>query len=123
MKGPAGAHRTLKWWIIAGAVAALILVGLLVIPSLIDVNTYRDQIAQQIEQRLGRPVRLGTLQLRLLPSVDFKAADVAIGDDPQFAQDKFVTATSVRVNIGLWPLLTGDVQVRTIELIEPDGKP
>lgn len=111
--------RRSKWWIIIGAVVALILIGLLVIPSLLDVNTYRDQIAQQLEQRLGRPVTLGHLKLRLLPSVDFAAADVAIRDDPQFARDEFITARSVRVNAALWPLLRGEIQVRAIELTEP----
>jgi len=103
----------------AGAVMALILAGLLVIPHLIDVNTYRQQIAEQLEQRLGRPVTLGRLRLSVLPFIQFEAADVAISDDPQFAHGEFITAQSVRVDLELWPLLRGDVQMRAIEFTQP----
>jgi AsmA protein len=108
-----------KLWIIIGGVIGLVLVGLLVVPWLIDVNTYRDQIAAQLEERLGRPVTLGRLRLNVFPIVKFEAADVTIQDDPRFARNEFITAESVRVDVELRPLLRGDVKMRSIELTEP----
>jgi len=106
-------------WLIPIAAVGLIIIGLFVVPSVIDINTYRGQITSQLEQRLGRSVTLGALRLSLFPSLKVEVADAAIGDDPQFAQGEFIKARSVRLRIGLWSLLTGDPEVRSIELTEP----
>jgi AsmA protein len=114
--------RSSKWFkpamIAAGIVVALLL-ALLAIPRLIDINTYRGQIAAQLEQTLGRPVKLGPMALGVLPSIKVKVDEVQIGDDPQFAQADFVKARSVKLQIGLWSLLRGNPQVSGIELVEP----
>ncbi len=55
----------------------------------------------------------------MLPSVKVKVEEVRIGDDPQFAEGHFVTAKSVKLQIGLWSLLRGNPQVSGIELLEP----
>lgn len=114
--------RSSRWFkpAIAAAILTIVLIlGLLAVPMLIDINTYRGQIVSQLEQKLGRKVKLGALGLRVLPSVKVKVDDVAIGDDPQFAEGDFVKARSVRLNLGLWSLLTGNPQISGIELIEP----
>lgn len=97
----------------------LLLFGGLLLPRLIDINSYRGQLVAQIEKQLGRSVQLGHLSLRVLPSIKVKAENVAIADDPQFAQGSFVTARSVQLRIGLWSLLRGNPQLQGIELIEP----
>ncbi|MBI3949109.1 MAG: AsmA family protein [Acidobacteria bacterium] len=114
-----GARGRLKRWLIPVALVGVIITGLLVIPYLININTYRSRITSQLEQRLGRSVTLGPLGLSLVPSVKFQAADVIISDDPQFAQGPFIQARSVRLKVGLWSLLRGNPQVRSIELTGP----
>jgi AsmA protein len=106
--------------LILAGVIVLLLVVLLVAPKFVDVNTYRGQIVAQLEQRLGRSVRLGAMELSALPSIRIRVDDVAIGDDPQFAQAEFVKAKSVKLRIGLWSLLRGSPQVSGIELTEPE---
>lgn len=96
-----------------------VIVGLLALPYLIDINSYRSTIISQLEQRLGRSVTLGALSLRLFPSAKIKADDVVIGDDPQFSQGAFIKAQSVRLQIGIWSLLTGSPSVSGIELTQP----
>src|SRR5262249_55059721 len=88
-------------------------------PKFVDINTYRGQIVAQLEQRLGRSVKLGAMELSALPSIKIKVDDVAIGDDPQFARAEFVKAKSIKLRIGLWSLLKGNPAVSGIELIEP----
>jgi AsmA protein len=114
--------RSSKWFkpaIIAGGIVVALLLALLAIPRLIDINTYRGQITTQLEQTLGRQVKLGVMSLGVLPSVKVKVDDVQIGDDAQFAVGEFVKARSVRLQIGLWSLLRGNPQVSGIELLEP----
>jgi AsmA protein len=114
--------RSSKWFkpgmIAVGAVVAS-LIALLIIPRFIDINTYRGQITSQLEQTLGRSVRLGAMELGLLPSVRIKVDEVVIGDDPQFAQADFVKAKTVRLQIRLWSLLRGNPEVSGIELVAP----
>src|SRR5437870_12558998 len=78
--------------LISAASVAFIVIALLAVPALIDINSYRSEIASQLEQRHGRPVTLCTLSLRLLPSVNINSAVVAIADDPRFAQGAFISA-------------------------------
>jgi uncharacterized protein involved in outer membrane biogenesis len=114
--------RSSRWFKPAlGAVGAiaLLVVLLLVAPTLIDINTYRGQIITQLEQRLGRSVRLGAMRLSAFPSIKVEVDDVAIGDDPQFVQSEFVKARAVKLQIGLWSLLKGSPEVSGIELVEP----
>ncbi len=114
--------RSSRWFkplLAAVIVIGLLFVALLAVPRLIDINTYHNQIAAQIEQQLGRKVALGTMNLRVVPSVKVRVDELQIGDDPQFAAGEFVKAKSVRLQLGLWSLLRGNPQVSGIELIEP----
>lgn len=64
--------RSSKWFkpvMIAAGAVVLLLIALLAIPALIDINTYRGQITRQMEQTLGRTVKLGKMDLRVLPSI------------------------------------------------------
>ncbi len=114
--------RSSRWFkpalAVAGVIAALA-VALLIAVAIIDIDAYRGRIIAQLEQRLGRSVKLGAMRLSALPSIRIEVDDVVIGDDPQFAQAEFVKARLVKLQIGLWSLLRGDPEVSGIELVEP----
>ncbi|MFN0112832.1 MAG: AsmA family protein [Blastocatellia bacterium] len=115
--------RSSRWFkpvIALVGVVVLLFAGLLALPILIDVNTYRGQIVSQLEQKLGRKVSLGKLGLRVLPSIKITVDEVAIGDDPQIEPGDFVRAKSVRLQMGLFTLLRGKPEVSGIELVEPE---
>ncbi len=115
--------RSSKWFKPAlglGGLVVIVCLALLVVPRLIDINTYRGTVASQLEQRLGRSVKLGNLSLlSLLPAVSVKVDDVAIGDDPSFASGDFLKAKTVLVQLALMPLLRGQFQVTALDLTEP----
>jgi len=93
--------------------------AVLLVPYLLDVNSYRGRIQAELEQRLHRPVTLGTMELKLLP-LAFKVENVAIGEDPAFGPRKnFSEADELLVTAALWPLLHGDLQVHSLELKRP----
>lgn len=110
---------TSRRWTVAGVLALTLLAGLIGWIWLVDVNAYRDRISRQLEQRLGRAVSLGSLQLTLYPFIRLKATDPTISDDPQFHSGAFVQARIIQLDIGFWSLLTGNPEVRKIELLEP----
>ena len=115
--------RTSRWFkpvIALVGVVVLLLAGLLALPMLLDVNTYRGQIISQLEQKLGRKVSLGKLGLRVLPSVKVTVDQVVIGDDPAIVHGDFVRAQSVKLQMGLLSLLGGNPEVSGIELVQPE---
>ena len=67
-----------KILIVLGVVAALIVIGLLALPALIDVDRYRGLIQTKAQEALGREVRLGKLQLSLFP-LGVQVDSLAIG--------------------------------------------
>ena len=98
---------------------ALGVAGALLLPYLLDVNSYRGRIQAELEQRLHRPVTLGAMELKVLP-LAFRVENVAIAEDPAFGPRKnFAEADELYVTAALWPLLHGDLQVHSLELNRP----
>ena len=95
----------MKRWIRIGAIAAAsLIVILLIIPFLINVNSFRPTIESKASAALGRQVTVGNLSLSIL-SGSVGAENVAIADDPMFGKSPFVTAKSLRAGVELMPLI------------------
>jgi uncharacterized protein involved in outer membrane biogenesis len=106
--------------IIIGIIIAIVIGILLVAPLFINVNQYRPQIQSELQQKLGRKVTLGNLHLRLLtPRV--RVDNVTVSEDPRFSSGRpFAQTQELDVSIALLPLITGDVQVKSLTLQQPD---
>ncbi len=105
---------------IAIVVIVVIVVGaMLLLPHLIDVNQYRGQIQTELQKRLNRPVQLGQLSLGVFP-LRVEAANVIIGDDPSYHSNvPFAQVAELDVSVKLFPLLTGNVEVESLEMKRP----
>lgn len=109
--------RKLIW--IAGAILALILVVLLLLPLIFDANRFRPEIESRLTHALGRKTSIGNLKLALL-SGGVKADNIAIADDPAFSQTPFVQAKSLEVGVELMPLLfSKQVKIESLVLQDP----
>jgi len=89
---------------IVGIVIAILLVVLIVLPFIINVNSFRPKIESELSDALGRQVTVGNLSLSLL-SGTVRADNIAIADDPNFGKQPFVTAKSLKVGVELMPLI------------------
>ena len=108
-----------KFGITLAIIVVLIVVALLVAPHFLDVNKYHDRVQAELQQRLGRQVTLGQMQLSLLP-LRFRVQNAAIGEDPRFQTGKpFAQAEVLSVSAKLWPLLHGDVEIDSVTLEKP----
>ena len=108
--------RILKW--IAIVIAVLIVIAL-ALPFLIDVITFRPQIESQLTEALGRKVTVGNLKLSIL-SGSVTADDIAIADDPSFANTPFIRAKALNVGVELMPLIfSKQLHVMELSLTEP----
>jgi uncharacterized protein involved in outer membrane biogenesis len=105
--------------IVSIVVCVLIVLVLAVIPRFLDVNNYRGQIQAELQSRLGRSVMLGDISLSLLPP-SLRVRDVVIGEDPRFGGGPFAKAQELAVRVSLIPLLRKNVEIQSLQLINPD---
>jgi|GEM_PF-6662230 len=107
-----------KLWI-GALVIGLAVALLLAVPFFLDIERFRPQIETQLQAALGRPVRLGRLQLTLVPFA-IRADAITIAEDPRFHRSTpFVQADQLRVRPAFWPLLRGQVEIDALELERP----
>jgi len=110
-------NRTLK---IIGIVIAVIVVILIILPFVINVNSFRPRIESTLSTALGRQVTVGNLSLSLL-SGNVGADNIAIAEDPKFGKGPFVTAKSLKVGVEMMPLIfSKQLNVTGITLEEPE---
>ncbi len=108
-----------KWGIVVLAVVVLLVVAALIVPHLVNINQYHNQIQSQLEKRLGRKVALGTMSLSLFPP-SFVVDNATISEEPRFATSRpFAEAEKLAVSVKFWPLLHKDVEVKSLELTRP----
>jgi uncharacterized protein involved in outer membrane biogenesis len=83
------------------------------------VDSFRPKIQAELQQKLNRPVTIGHLGLRLLP-LEIRVEGFKIGEAANFPQDRpFATADTVFVSAGLFSLLRGNPEVKSVELDKP----
>lgn len=98
----------------------LVLLGaVVVLPSFIDWNRYRADVAGMLETALGRDVRLGALSFRLLPQPTLRAADVTVANVPGGKSPYFARLQALDVRVGVLPLLRGTLNIRSLGLVAP----
>jgi AsmA protein len=89
--------------IAAGIIGAVVLFAL-IIPLFINIDSFRPAIETRLSAALGRQVQIGKLRLSLFAG-GVAAEDIAIADDPAFADQPFLTAKVLEIHVDLWPLL------------------
>jgi len=112
-----GNGRIRRWLRIAlAAIAVVVLV--FVVPPLISVSGYKNQITQLISQSLGRPVRLSSVQAQILPWPGFEVTDLSVAEDPAYGAEPVLHANKVTASIRLLALLRGRVEIGKISVDE-----
>src|SRR5262249_5914518 len=102
-----------------GTILILLIAVAAVFATTFDINTYRRAIQSPLEKRLGRPVTLGEMRLRLFP-IRFSAKELTIGDDPRFNLDApFLKAQQLDISVKLLPLLHKQLEVDSLTLERP----
>ena len=108
--------RALKW---IGIILAILIVIALVLPFVINVNTFRPRIESELTNALGRKVTVGNLSLSLW-SGSLAADNIEIADDPSFETKPFVKAQALNVGVNMVPLIfSKTLEIRNITLTKP----
>lgn len=107
--------RTLIW---VGSVFALVIAALLLVPSFIDWNNWKDRIEAEVQKASGYTVKLdGDLSVAILPTIAASAQSVKVytkeGSEP------FLSLGEAKVGLKLLPLLSGKVDVSSLSFDKP----
>ncbi len=105
---------------IAGSLIAAFVLAVLIVPSFVDWTEYRDTFEQRLEIVTGREVSIdGAVAMTVLPRPALSIEGVRIGSVAGAANQDFLAADSIGVNLAVAPLLSGRVQFSSIELNRP----
>ncbi len=99
------------------AVLAVLLL-VMVVPPLVSIGRYKSRITQLMSASLGRPVRLSSVSLRLLPWPGFELTDLSVDEDPAYGAEPVLHANSVTASFGLLALWRGRLQISSISMDE-----
>src|SRR5918996_609202 len=107
-------------FVLLGLVVVLIGAALIV-PFLIPTDTYKQQIAREVEGATGRKLTIdGPLRFTILPQLGLEAQQVTLANRPGAASPTMVRLKALEVELKVWPLLHGTLEVDRFVLVEPE---
>jgi hypothetical protein len=116
-KRPASLTRKLA----RAAAVVLFIVALIVTPPLLNVSRLQRRIAASMSQSLGRPVRIDSLSLHLLPVPGFTLQGLVVSEDPAFGSEPAIRANKVDVTLRPSSLWRRRVEIATIRFEVDDN--
>jgi uncharacterized protein involved in outer membrane biogenesis len=114
---------------IVGTVAAVILLGAVLLPFAVNADSLRPQAEAKLQAALGRRVSLGAVKLSLWGGLALRADSLRIGEPlaGPAAGALLVDAGPTSIHVAWLPLLRKDVQARSITIeglrVTQDAKP
>jgi hypothetical protein len=94
------------------------LLAIVVVPPLISVSRYKSSITQLISETFGRPVRLSSVNVRLLPVPGFELTNLTVDEDPIYGAEPVLRANTVTASIRLRSLWRGRLEIGTVSVDE-----
>lgn len=86
------------------------------IPILFNVDRYRPQVAAEIQEKTGKPARIGRLSLRIFPRVAIRVDDFALQNPAGFPAGDFVAAKRIDAVVDASALWHHQVEINSLEL-------
>jgi AsmA protein len=103
-----------------GALVVLVIAAAVIVPMVVPLETYKAQIAGQVEGATGRKMTIGgDLKLSVLPRIEIATSKVALANAPGGKAKNMLELGEMRVAVGLFPLLSGNVAIDTFVLVDP----
>ncbi|HYH37945.1 MAG TPA: AsmA family protein, partial [Azospirillum sp.] len=100
--------------------AVVLVAAVLAVPSFIDWNSYKAEIAGRVGAATGRAVEIrGDIRLSLLPRPALSVRDARLANAPGAAEPDMLRLKELDATIAFWPLLEGKVAVESVTLVEP----
>lgn len=106
--------------IIAGALAVLIILILIIVPLFFNIQGYKSRIEREVSKAIGRPFTIGgDLKLSLFPWAGLAFSDLHLGNPDGFTEKDFIHIRSFDVKVKFLPLLSKNIQVKQFVIVGP----
>ena len=103
-----------------GGLIVLLVAAAIIVPSLIDWNSYKVEISAEAKKATGRTLEIaGDLELGILPTPHVRASHVRLSNAAGAAAAHMATLKELRASVKLLPLLSGNFEIASIEIVEP----
>ena len=105
-----------RLWLALAVLVALLAV--LIVPPFLSVSRYKSRITSLMAASLGRPVRLSSVRVRLLPRPGFVLYDLTVDEKPEFGAEPLLHANAVTASIRLLSLWRGRLEISEVSVDE-----
>lgn len=106
-------------FIVVGLVA-FALIAVAVAPNFVNWNNYKSEISNQVRQLTGRDLIIaGDISAQVFPAPRLVADKVSLSSLEGANNPDLISLRSVEVRVALAPLITGQIRVETVRLVEP----
>ncbi|HEX3971905.1 MAG TPA: AsmA family protein [Stellaceae bacterium] len=102
------------------AVIVLVIAAAIAVPLFIPLDTYKAKIVALVKSETGRDLKIaGPVHFSLFPSVALEANDVSLSNPPGAASPNMVQLKTLEVELKLFPLLHGGLEISQFKLVQP----
>jgi len=109
-----------KALIAIGALVALVVAALVILPSLVPADKIRAEVVAQVKAATGRDLTIdGKVSVSAFPSLSVQVNSVALSNPPGFQGKDLVRLGALDVRLKLLPILSGKVEVDSFVLVDP----
>lgn len=115
--GPSVIGKIVRYSLLAILAVIVLVVGVVVFAP--PTELIRDQVIAEVKARTGRDLQVGSARLTFVPSLGVNLKNVTLSAPPGMPGTPLLTAKGIEVSVALTPLITREVQIERLILIEP----
>ena len=98
-----------------------LLAAILLLIALWDWNWFKGPVERAVQAKTGRALHIGNLDVDLGRVTTIRADSITFANAEWAKQPKMASADRVEIDVRVWPLLRGSVQLPEIRLTRPDA--
>jgi len=103
-----------------GVVVLLLVAAVLVGPRFVDWNAYKPRVIEAVRNATGRELAIdGDISVSLLPTPTLSVAGVRLANLQGASTPDMARLKSLDISVALMPLISGNVQVTKVTLVDP----
>uniref|UniRef100_B1XVC6 AsmA family protein n=1 Tax=Polynucleobacter necessarius subsp. necessarius (strain STIR1) TaxID=452638 RepID=B1XVC6_POLNS len=104
------------------ACLALLALGAWFAASFVNTSQLTKLLSSSVQEITGRELKItGPVSLNFFPSISVKTEQVSLSNVPWASNPEMLTVKQLELDISIWPLLKGDVEISRIALVGVDA--
>jgi hypothetical protein len=112
-------RRSAIRWMLVGAPVALILIGVVALKLMFPPDALRALVEPMVERRVGRPVAIGAVSLKVFPRIVIRLERVSLPNPSGFGPEPAARLEALDLELKFWPLLRKEFVLNRVTLREP----